>query len=205
MAEAQNRDLTGRAGIEVALEERAAAHEQLLGALSQPRSAEAINAIAEAMSRFLNEGRSLFFFGNGESSADAQHAAAEFVGRFRSERRPLSAIALGTNPAVSSALANDYGFAEEGLARELEALGRPGHLAIAISNSGRSPGVLAALGRAGELGMRRVALTGSGHELGGLADRLVEVESTNVTLIQEMHEVVLHILCAAVEDRLGVT
>jgi D-sedoheptulose 7-phosphate isomerase len=112
-------------------------------------------------------------------------------------------VALGTNPAVITALANDYGFGKEGFARELEALARHGDVAVAISASGRSPGVLTALARARDIGMGTVALTGSGHSLDGLAEQVIEVGTANVALIQEMHSVIGHLLCEMAEDRLG--
>jgi len=183
--------------------DRRIAHQELLDRLAEPRTAGAIDSAAEMIATSLEADGTLYFFGNGGSSADAQHIAAEFVGRFRAERRPLAAVALGTNPAVISALANDYGFHREGFARELEALARRGDVAIAISTSGRSPGVLTALARACDIGMPRIALTGSGHGLDGLADQIIEVPTSNVALIQEMHSVVGHLLCEMVEGRMG--
>lgn len=185
------------------LADRQIAHQELLGRLAEEQTAAAIERAADLIAGCLEAEGTIFFFGNGGSSADAQHVAAEFVGRFRADRRPLAAVALGTNPAVVSALANDYGFHKEGFARELEALAHRGDVAIAISTSGRSPGVLTALARARDIGMATVALTGSGHGLEGLAEQVIEVGTANVALIQEMHSVVGHLLCEMVEDRLG--
>lgn len=182
---------------------RIGAHEELLRALATEAAGASLARAAELVSGALDSDGTAYLFGNGGSSADAQHVAAELVGRFRDERRPLAAVALGTNPAVLTALANDYGFTEEGFARELEALARPGDVAVAISASGRSPGILETLERAGEIGMPRIALTGSGHQLGGLAEEIIAVESTNVALIQEIHSVIGHLLCEIVEMRLG--
>lgn len=185
------------------LADRRIAHNELLDRLSAPATAAAIDCAAQLMAESLGAERTIFFFGNGGSSADAQHVAAEFVGRFRADRRPLAALALGTNPAVISAVANDFGFHKEGFARELEALGRRGDTAVAISTSGRSPGILTALARARDIGMKTIALTGSGHGLDGLAEVVIAVETSNVALIQEMHAVVGHLLCEIVEEQLG--
>jgi D-sedoheptulose 7-phosphate isomerase len=185
------------------LADRQIAHQELLDRLAEPQVAGAIDRAAGLITSCLQAEGTLFFFGNGGSSADAQHISAEFVGRFRADRRPLAAVALGTNPAVITALANDYGFHKEGFARELEALARRGDVAIAISTSGRSPGVLTALARARDIGMSRVALTGSGHGLDGLAEEIIDVPTSNVALIQEMHSVVGHLLCEMVEGRMG--
>ena len=193
------------AGAQSLLADRRVAHQELLDRLAEPATAAAIESAAALITDSLDSEGTLFFFGNGGSSADAQHVAAEFVGRFRADRRPLAAVALGTNPAVISALANDYGFHKEGFARELEALGRRGDVAIAISTSGRSPGVLTALARARDVGMNTIALTGTGHGLDGLAEVVISVETANVALIQEMHAVVGHLICEMVEERLGLT
>jgi D-sedoheptulose 7-phosphate isomerase len=202
MAERQTAPAAGARSL---LADRRVAHQELLDRLAEPATAEAIDSGAALIADSLDSEGTLFFFGNGGSSADAQHVAAEFVGRFRADRRPLAAVALGTNPAVVSALANDYGFHKEGFARELEALARRGDVAIAISTSGRSPGVLTALARARDVGMRTIALTGSGHGLDGLAEVVIAVDTSNVALIQEMHGVVGHLLCEMVEERLGLT
>jgi D-sedoheptulose 7-phosphate isomerase len=182
--------------------DRATAHEALLDALARPDAAQAIDGAGAAIADALTAEGTAYFFGNGGSAADAQHLVAELVGRFRDERRPLAAVALGTNPAVASALGNDYGFAEAGLARELDALGHSGDVAVALSTSGRSPNVLAALDVARQRGMRTVALVGEGHALTGQVDHLIVVGTANVALVQEIHSVIGHLLCEIVEDRL---
>ena len=183
---------------------RQAAHQELLSQLAGPEGSATIDRAAEAIAVSLGQGGTIYFFGNGGSAADAQHIAAELVGRFRGDRDPLAAVTLGTNPAILTALANDYGYNEEGFARELEALAKPGDVAVAFSTSGRSPGVLAALARAREIGLATIALTGSEHSLDGLADQVIAVDSPTVALIQEIHAVIGHVMCEIVEARLGV-
>ena len=184
------------------LQQRRLAHDELLTRLSEGDAAEAVDRIAAAIASSLEAGGKVIFFGNGGSSADAIHISAEFVGRFRADRRPLAAVALGTNAAITSALANDYSF-EDALAREMEAVATEGDVALAISTSGSSPNIVAALERATAIGLTTVALTGAGHKLDGLAEHLVVVESNVVALIQEMHGVIGHIICELVEAKLG--
>ncbi len=185
------------------LSDRAVAHHELLGRLAAPSVSLTISGAAAAIARSIAEGGTAFFCGNGGSAADAQHLVAELVGRFRCERGPLAAIALGSNQAVSSALSNDYGFAEAGLARELDGLARDGDVVVALSTSGRSPNILAALATARERGLATVALVGADHALDGCIDHLVVVPTSDVALIQEMHSVIGHVLCHLVETELG--
>jgi len=150
----------------------------------------------------LLEGNKLFFFGNGGSFADAQHLCAEFVGRFEETRAPFAALALGSNPATLSAVANDFGF-EHVFERELRALGHRGDVAIAISTSGRSPSVLKAVEAARELGIAVVALTSNQPSpLLDLADFAVRVSASSVARIQEAHILIGHVWCELIEDAL---
>ena len=150
-------------------------------------------------------GRKLLFFGNGGSAADAQHFAAEMVVRFSVDRKPIPAIALTTDSSILTATANDLG-AERVFARQIEALGERGDVAVASSTSGNSPNVLNALAVAREKGLKTVALTGGG---GGrmieLADVSIVVPSPVTARIQEMHLLIGHLLCGALERELGLT
>jgi D-sedoheptulose 7-phosphate isomerase len=184
------------------LEQRRVAHNDLLTALMTPSSAGAIERSAELIAESLGNGGKAIFFGNGGSAADAEHIAAELVGRFRLDRRPLAALSLGSNSAVASALANDFAF-DQAFARELEALAKPGDVAIAITTSGCSQNVLAALDQARSMGVSTVALTGLGHQLGHLADSWIVVETSETALVQEMHAVIGHVICEIVERRMG--
>ena len=150
--------------------------------------------------RALAKGGKLLVFGNGGSAADAEHLAAELVGRFQRERAGLPAIALTANSSVLTALANDFGQSEV-FSRQVEALGAPGDVAVAISTSGRSQNVIAGARRARALGMSLIVLTGGGGgELGPLADVCVSVPSSSVARIQEAHTVVIHAICSVVDD-----
>jgi D-sedoheptulose 7-phosphate isomerase len=161
---------------------------------------QAIGLVVDALAA----GNKLLLFGNGGSAADAQHIAAEFVGRFKRERRGLPAIALTTDTSALTAIANDYGY-DEVFARQVRALGRAGDVALAISTSGRSKSVLAAVGACRELGMRTIALTGgTGGELLGCVDVGLRVSaSTHSARIQETHILVGHVICELVDERLA--
>jgi len=148
----------------------------------------------------LKAGGRLLTFGNGGSAADAQHLAGELVGRFQRERQGLSALALTTDPSIVTAVANDLGFAMV-FRRQVEAHGRSGDVALGISTSGRSPNVAEGLKAARERGLVTVALTGEGGGvLAELADHLIAVPSRETQRIQEVHGMVVHILCEIVED-----
>ena len=159
----------------------------------------AINAIAAAFQR----GNKLLVFGNGGSAADAQHLAAEFVNRFLIERPPLPAIALTTDSSVLTSIANDYDYREV-FAKQLHALGREGDVALAISTSGNSGNVLAAVETCRELKIQTIGLTGGdGGKLAGRVDCLLQVSAARTSpRIQETHIVVVHVICDMVDRKL---
>jgi D-sedoheptulose 7-phosphate isomerase len=147
----------------------------------------------------------LLVFGNGGSSADAQHFSAELVGRFVAERRPLPAIALTTNQAILTAWSNDYSF-ESVFARQIDALGVAGDVAMGISTSGKSSNVVAALRRAREKGLTTIGLTGaSPGTMSKLCDVTLSVPLSATARIQEVHLVTYHAICEALEERLTKT
>jgi D-sedoheptulose 7-phosphate isomerase len=148
----------------------------------------------------LRTGGKLIAFGNGGSASDAQHMVAELVGRYAVKRQALAAIALTTNSSSLTAIANDFGF-EEIFARQLEALGKPQDVVLAISTSGNSSNVLRGLGAAKTLGLKKIGLTGNnGGKLRDLADICVIVPSSSTPRIQEAHTLIIHILCGIVES-----
>jgi D-sedoheptulose 7-phosphate isomerase len=147
------------------------------------------------------EGHRLLVAGNGGSAAQAQHLAAELVGRYRGERRPLSALAIGVDPAATSAIANDYGV-EDQFARQIEAHGRLGDVALFLSTSGSSPNVVAAALAARRAGLRTWALTGPlPNRLAEVVDEVVAVSAARTASVQEAHQVAIHLVCEALEDR----
>ena len=164
---------------------------------------QSVLAAAESLAATLEAGGKVLICGNGGSAADSQHLAAELVGRFRrDDRAPLAAMSLCTDAAVTTAWSNDRCF-DEVFERQVEALGRPGDVLVGISTSGRSRNVVRAFEAARRVGMARVALTGGdGGELSELSDVSVVVPASDTQRIQEVHGVVLHILCELVEDAL---
>lgn len=162
----------------------------------------AIFSLAQRTANACQAGNKVLLMGNGGSAADAQHIAAELVGRFRLKRKPLAAIALTTDSSILTAVSNDLGF-EECFARQVEALGRAGDIAIAISTSGRSPNVVRAVGSARAIGCYTAALTGrTGGELAGKIDSLLAVPSEETPRIQEAHNLIGHMYCDLVERQL---
>jgi D-sedoheptulose 7-phosphate isomerase len=157
------------------------------------------------MEQSVRQGGKLLFFGNGGSAADAQHLAAELVVRYTASRKPIAAIALTTDTSTLTACGNDFGF-DALFERQIEALARPGDAAIGISTSGKSPNVLRGLRQARSAGLQTIGLTGgSAGDMGALCDAMIVVPSVVTARIQEMHITIGHILCIALEMRLGLT
>ncbi len=148
----------------------------------------------------LKSGHKVLTAGNGGSAADAQHIAAELSGRFVKERKALPGIALTTDTSAITSIANDYGY-EYVFSRQLEALAKPGDLFIGISTSGNSEGILNALKSAKKLNCKTLGLSGrNGGKMNGLCDLNIIVPSEITARIQEMHILIGHILCKAVDN-----
>jgi D-sedoheptulose 7-phosphate isomerase len=187
-----------RALIDRGLAAAAGAHERMRAA-----DLTAVEAAADAVVAALSGGRLVLVFGNGGSAADAQHFAAELAGRFVTERRGLPAVALTTDTSALTAIGNDFGFAHV-FARQLEALGREGDVALGITTSGASANVVAALAAARARGLVTIALTGrDGGEAGRTAAIHVNVPEDVTARIQEVHMTVLHLICEIVDEELS--
>jgi D-sedoheptulose 7-phosphate isomerase len=161
----------------------------------------AVLAIAQAIEKSLRAGGKVMLAGNGGSAADAQHIAGEFLSRLRFDRHPLPALALTTDSSVLTAVGNDYGY-ERVFERQLRGLGRRGDVFIAISTSGKSPNVLAALTAARELGIVTVGFTGTAPGaavMNPLCDLLLAAPSDDTPLIQQLHMTAAHAICEIVE------
>jgi len=157
---------------------------------------------AEVIAHGLRNGRKMLFFGNGGSAADSQHLAAEMVGRFGPDRSALAAIALSTDTSILTAVGNDYGY-EKVFARQIEALGQAGDIAIGISTSGNSPSILEALDVARAKSLYTVGFTGeSGGKMNGRTEMLFRVPSRQTPRIQETHILLGHIICELVDREL---
>jgi D-sedoheptulose 7-phosphate isomerase len=164
--------------------------------------ADTIVQLARLIASAFREGHKLLLFGNGGSATDASHLAAEFVGRYHRNRAALPAIALGTDLAALTCIANDYDYTEV-FARQIQAHGRKGDIAIAISTSGNSPNVLKGVEAAKALGLTTVGWTGAGGgKLAKVVDHALIVPSTVTARIQECHITLGHVLCELVEEGL---
>ena len=157
-----------------------------------------IEECAKQIAMAIARGHKLMLCGNGGSAADAQHLAAEFVNRFLIDRPPLPAIALSTDTSALTAIGNDFGF-EQLFARQVMALGMPGDVLLALSTSGTSPNVLAALETARKKSMLCFGLCGNGHGMDDLCDLVISVPHSSTPLVQEMHISAGHMLCALVD------
>src|SRR5713226_7210447 len=161
-----------------------------------------IAKVCELLVNALSQGNKILLFGNGGSAADAQHIAAELVGRFAFDRPALPALALSVNGSCVTAIGNDYGF-DLIFSRQLEALARPGDVAIGISTSGNSPNVVKAMSTARKMELHTVALTGAaGGSLKGRVDHCICVPSNETPRIQEGHILVGHIISELVESEM---
>ncbi|WP_422022696.1 D-sedoheptulose 7-phosphate isomerase [Pyruvatibacter mobilis] len=161
------------------------------------------DALVDVCADSLAAGGKILFFGNGGSAADAQHLATELAVRYIGDRPAIAALALTTDTSALTAIGNDLGF-EHLFARQIEAVGKAGDVAIGITTSGTSANVLAGLEQAKGMGLVAAALTGrQGGKLPGLADPLLIVPSATTARIQEMHILLGQMLCGALEKRLG--
>jgi D-sedoheptulose 7-phosphate isomerase len=171
-------------------------------AAADPAFVAATRAIADALSKALRARGKILIAGNGGSAADAQHISAELLSRFARERRPLPAVAL-TDPAVLTAIGNDYGY-ERVFERQVGGLGRPGDMLLAISTSGRSVNVLTALVAARKAGLVTVGFTGTqGLAMRELCDLCLVAPSDETAVIQQVYMTAAHAICAVIEHDLA--
>jgi D-sedoheptulose 7-phosphate isomerase len=177
-------------------------HEKVVEATKRAL-APAFAALVAACAASIRGGGKILLFGNGGSAADAQHLATELTVRYKRDRAPIAAIALTTDSSALTAIGNDLGF-EQLFARQIEALGRTGDVALGISTSGKSRNVVRALEAAKAKGLVAAAFAGNdGGLLKGLADPLLVVPSSTTARIQEMHIMLGQMLCGALEIELG--
>ncbi|MGG5821405.1 D-sedoheptulose-7-phosphate isomerase [Falsiroseomonas sp. HW251] len=191
--------MTTKAGMQDAVRVTA----RLLDAIAADETlCETAAAAARACVAALRAGRKLLICGNGGSAADAQHWAGELVSRFHYDRPGLPAIALTTDSSILTAIGNDYGY-DRVFARQVEALGVAGDVLLAISTSGNSPNVIAALQAARERGLGTIGFTGAaGGRMAALCDHCIRIPSDSTPRIQEGHEVLGHAICAMIEAEL---
>lgn len=188
-------------------QDRIAAHFQssLDGLTKAAQSADlraTTHTIARTVADALKAGNKLLLIGNGGSAADAQHIAAEIVGRYKQERPGWAAIALTTDTSALTAIANDYGF-EQIFARQVQGLAKRGDVLFALTTSGRSPNILAALKIARDLGVTTIGFTGTkGESLRASCDHLFVAPTDDTPVIQQVHMMAMHAICDEVEQTL---
>lgn len=155
-----------------------------------------------AIIKSLEDGGKIICFGNGGSATQASHLAGELVGRFRAKRRPLPAISLASDGGTLTCIGNDFGYSEV-FDRQMAAFAQPGDVAVGLTTSGKSENVVNALAVARAQGAVTIALTGSAGLVGAEADHLIAVPSADTAHIQEVHLMVLHVWCIAIDEAFG--
>jgi D-sedoheptulose 7-phosphate isomerase len=196
-------DMTGSTQSASAYFARAFDEHMAVAQATRKALADGFAAMLNAWTACIRGGGKIVFFGNGGSAADAQHLATELTVRFIKDRPAIAALALTTDTSALTAIGNDLGF-DLIFARQIEALGKPGDVAVAISTSGRSPNIIEGLKTARALGLLATALGGKGGgDMVGLADPLLVVPSDTTARIQEMHIAIGQMLCGALERELG--
>jgi D-sedoheptulose 7-phosphate isomerase len=164
---------------------------------------EVFNQSAVAFAKALEQGKTIFWCGNGGSAAESSHLAVELIGRFKNNRRPLPSISLNSDTSAITCIANDFGY-EEIFARQLEGLAKQGDLLVVLSTSGKSENILRALRKGKELGVTTIALLGKGGgEAVNLADYPVVINSNETARIQEIHLLIGHTFCEFAEMEMG--
>ena len=174
-------------------------HQSVMAAVQKENTAS-VSQAASAIAMSLKKGGKLLVCGNGGSAADSQHFAAELVGSYKKERKALPAIALTTDTSTLTSIGNDYGF-ERVFARQVEALGKKGDVLAALSTSGTSPNILAAIEAAKKQGMHVIGMTGqSGGKMKALCDLCICIPSPSTPRIQEAHITLIHAICEMIDS-----
>jgi len=176
------------------------AHEKVIDA-SLRELEEVSNAAADALIQCVRRGGKILCFGNGGSATQASHMVGELLGRYKETRRPIAAVALGSDPGSVTCIANDFGY-ESVFERQVEALAAPRDVAIGLTTSGRSENVLRGLASAKKRGATTIALCGATGLARGEADHVVCVPSGVTAHIQEVHLMLLHVWCVAIDAAL---
>ncbi|MCK5701412.1 MAG: SIS domain-containing protein, partial [Cyclobacteriaceae bacterium] len=166
----------------------------------EEHSIENVLEITKLIENTFDNGDRIYLCGNGGSMADCQHIAGEFVGKYRKVRQPLPAIALSTDPALTTCIANDFSY-EDIFSRQIEALGKKGDVLWAFSTSGTSPNVIAAVKMAQQKGLKVIGFTGkSNSPLEKLSDVCLCANSNKTNHSQEVHELAYHIICDLIDE-----
>tara|TARA_B100000686_G_C16788052_1_gene976612 strand:+ start:1968 stop:2540 length:573 start_codon:yes stop_codon:yes gene_type:complete len=174
----------------------------LLKDMAEDGLEDSVQQVVDTLVSALGSNKCVLLCGNGGSAADAMHIAGELVGRFLLDRPPYKVLALGTDPAVTTAWSNDFEF-ETIFSRQVEGLGEAGGVVWALSTSGNSENIIRALTAAKEKDMKTIAFTGRGGGRAAVADMVIPVPSDSTPRIQEAHTFIYHYVCGEVEQRLS--
>ncbi|MCM8825408.1 MAG: D-sedoheptulose 7-phosphate isomerase [Candidatus Omnitrophica bacterium] len=178
-------------------------HEKLLQIFCTRNFQKKIEASVSTMFNVIKKNNKIIVCGNGGSAADSQHLAGELVGRFQKERKALPCIALTTDTSIITAVGNDYSF-DMVFSRQVEAIGKKGDILILFSTSGMSKNVLDAALTARKKGIKTISLTGTEpNKLAEISDINLAVPSKNTPRIQELHSIIIHIICELLEERIS--
>ena len=184
------------------IEAEMSSHEEVFTAMRES-IAKPFNVLLRSSAKAIGKGGKIVFFGNGGSAADAQHLATELTVRYINDRAPIPAIALSTDTSSLTAIGNDFGF-DDVFARQVDALVKKDDVVIGISTSGNSENIIRALNGARNIGAVVAGFSGrDGGRMLGLANPLLNVPSQKTARIQEMHILIGHVLCGALEQELG--
>ncbi|OQB74444.1 MAG: Phosphoheptose isomerase [candidate division TA06 bacterium ADurb.Bin131] len=177
-------------------------HERIISILNEKNFQKKIEKICGMLEHAIMQDKKILVCGNGGSAADSQHIAGELVGRFQKERRPIACIALTTNTSILTSIGNDYSF-DKIFSRQIEALGKRGDILLVFSTSGTSVNILEAAKTARDIGIKVISFTGIHIDfLSKISDICVSIPSESTPRIQEIHIILIHIICNIIEDRL---
>lgn len=177
-------------------------HERIISILNEKNFQKKIEKICGMLEHAIMQDKKILVCGNGGSAADSQHIAGELVGRFQKERRPIACIALTTNTSILTSIGNDYSF-DKIFSRQIEALGKRGDILLVFSTSGTSVNILEAAKTAKDIGIKVISFTGINIDfLSKISDICVSIPSESTPRIQEIHIILIHIICNIIEDRL---
>ncbi len=184
------------------IEEIVVEHETLVSILNTEKFQQKLERACLLLKQAIRQNKKILVCGNGGSAADSQHIAGELVGRFQRERNALACVSLTTNTSILTAIGNDYSF-ENVFSRQIEAIGKPGDVLLIFSTSGRSTNILEAAKVARKRKIKVIGFTGAQpNPLSRISDICISVPSRSTPRIQEIHTILIHIICKIIEDSL---
>lgn len=177
-------------------------HESLIGFLKTDEFGKKTEKVINVLYDAIRKGNKILVCGNGGSAADSQHFSGELIGRFQKERKPVACVSLTTNTSIITSIGNDYSF-EKIFSRQIEGIGKSGDILILFSTSGRSKNIIDAALVAKKKGIKTVSFTGAQpNKLARISDINISVPSRSTPRIQEIHSIIIHIICQLIEEKI---